>query len=390
MKISDTFDVTITDDNHNGNGFIKIKNIPVFVKNALSGEKVKIKITKITKKYAIGEIIKIYKPSPSRKQNICPSFNSCGGCNLCHISYEKEISLKSTYLKKLFKNAYKEFISFSRLNYRNKVTLHISSKKFGFYDEKSNNITQFDTCYLLDNEINKFITFIKNFDYTNIKKMVIRKGDNGLLFNYFGTFPKQNLKKLFTYPLLISVYKDDELIYGKPYINISYSNIKYSINHKAFFQINNECGLALYEKIKSYCQNSKKVLDLYCGIASIGLYLGNKTTTGIEINPFSVECAKINIKENNSNYKIILGDSSSATGNYDTIIIDPPRSGLTKKVIETINKIKPKKIIYISCNPSTLKRDISLLTNYHLKEVTGFNMFPLTKHIETISLLEVK
>ena len=193
---------------------------------------------------------------------------------------------------------------------------------------------------------------------------------------------------------LISIYQNDKLIYGKKYIINSLNNIKYNINQNSFFQVNNECAYALYEQVKKYVKSCDKLLDLYCGTGSIGIYLSDicKEVVGIEINDDSVRCAKENIVNNNiKNYKIIKADASSLKeDNYDVIVVDPPRSGLNKKVISTLNKIKPKKLIYISCNPSTLKRDINLLHEYKLLDLKVFNMFPCTGHIECICILNLR
>ncbi|MDO4369329.1 MAG: methyltransferase [bacterium] len=389
MRVQDYFDVVILDDNHNGMGFVIISGVPVFVRNALKDEFVKVRIVKIFKKYALGEVAEFYKISPLRKSDVCSFYLTCGGCNLFHVSYDRELELKSTYLKRLFGDVFTDITYFSRFGYRNKVTLHVDNGKFGFYDEKSNCVTSFDSCFLLDDEINKFISFIKDFDFSFVREMVIRKGDNGILFSFYGKFNSSDMKRLFSYSFLVSVYRDDELIYGKPYINISFGSVKYFIDHKAFFQVNNECARALYEKVKEYCKGSERVLDLYCGMASIGLYLGNDfSVLGAEINPFSVNCAKVNIKENNSNYEVVLGDASSVVGDFDVTVVDPPRSGLSREVISNIDKMGASKVIYISCNPSTLKRDIGLFSNYYVEEISGFNMFPLTKHVECVCVMK--
>ena len=149
----------------------------------------------------------------------------------------------------------------------------------------------------------------------------------------------------------------------------------------------------MYDYIKEEVGSCNKLLDLYCGTGSIGIYLSNnvKKITGIEINEDSVKCAKKNIKDNNiKNYEIINADASSINEDYDVVIVDPPRSGLSMDVIDSLNNMNMKKLIYVSCNPSTLKRDISLLNNFYLKKITVFNMFPATRHIESFTVLERK
>lgn len=169
--------------------------------------------------------------------------------------------------------------------------------------------------------------------------------------------------------------------------------MKYLINHRAFFQVNSKCCYKLYEEIKSEVNKSDRLLDLYCGIGSIGLYLSDicNKVVGVEINKESVKCAIENIKLNNiKNYEVFCGDASIICDSFDTVVVDPPRSGLSKMVIDNIVKMSPRKLIYISCNPSTLKRDISLLEGYELITVKGFNMFPCTKHVECLAVLYLK
>ena len=182
------------------------------------------------------------------------------------------------------------------------------------------------------------------------------------------------------------------MVYGDSFIVSSLGNVKYFVNHKAFFQVNSECCYHLYEEIKkSVLGNS--LLDLYCGIASIGIYVSDvcDRVVGVEVNPESVRCARKNVRANNiDNYEVILGDASVISDSFDTIVVDPPRSGLSREVISNINSMRVKRLIYVSCNPSTLKRDIELLGNYDVISIKGFNMFPCTKHVECLCVFDCK
>ena len=394
MKLNEEIIVTIVDDNHNGNGIAKVNDFPIFVQRAVKDDVVKIKITDLNKKYAKGIVISYIKRSNDVIKVNCPYYEECGGCALLHISKEKENELKKKYISRLFSNYSISINCFDRFGYRNKVTLHVKNQKLGFYKEKTNDLIEISKCLLLDDDINYLIKSLKKIDLSLIKEIVIKKGNDGLLLSIKGKLNNKDMLSLTKLTKLISIYQNDKLIYGKKYIINSLNNIKYNINQNSFFQVNNECAYALYEQVKKYVKSCDKLLDLYCGTGSIGIYLSDicKEVVGIEINDDSVRCAKENIVNNNiKNYKIIKADASSLKeDNYDVIVVDPPRSGLNKKVISTLNKIKPKKLIYISCNPSTLKRDINLLHEYKLLDLKVFNMFPCTGHIECICILNIR
>ena len=212
------------------------------------------------------------------------------------------------------------------------------------------------------------------------------------MLSVIGNINNKDILNLINFPRLDSIYQNNKLIYGNQYIINKLGKIRYNINQNSFFQINNKCANYLYDRVKDYVKYSDKLLDLYCGTGSIGIYLNDicKEVVGIEINKDSVKCAKKNIKDNNiSNYKIISGNANLLKKeSYDVIIVDPPRSGLDEKVISVLNEIHCKKLIYISCNPSTLKRDVNYLNKYKINNLEVFNMFPATNHVESLVVLE--
>ena len=391
MKENDILEVIIVDDNYMGNGIAKVNDITIFVPRTIKGEKVQVKITKIKKNIAESLVTKMIKSSPLRQEVKCPYYDKCGGCNLLHISYDREKNLKEEYIKKLFPKLNKSINSYNRYNYRNKVTLHVKNNKLGLYEENTNNITEIENCLLLENEINSIIEMIKDIDLSEITEITIKKGIEEALISIKGQIQNNDLLEIIKNRTITSIYQNNKLIYGNKYIKDKLGNIVYNNNDNSFFQINRKCTEKLYNDIKQNINDCNKLLDLYCGTGSIGLYLNEKAKhiTGIEISKDSCKCAKENIKENDiKNYTIINSDASSIKEDYDTIIVDPPRSGLSKKVINILNKMKAKKIIYISCNPSTLKRDVELLKDYEIKDISIYNMFPATKHIESLMVLE--
>ena len=392
MKVNDIYEVKIIDDNHNGNGIGKIDGFPVFVKGTVCGDIVKVRIVRVLKKYAVGEVVSFISKSGEHVMAQCPYYDKCGGCNLMHVSYDREVLLKKRYLNRLFKDKFDDFVFCDRFNYRNKVKFHVVGGKLGFYDESSNDLIYVSSCMLICDEVSNFIKIFDKIDLSGINEITVRKGDNGLLLYILGSISLNDLEKIKSCKEVISIYENDNLVYGDSFIMSSIGNVKYFINHKAFFQINSECCYHLYEEIKRNVLGNN-LLDLYCGIASIGIYVSNvcDRVVGVEVNPESVKCANKNIKINNiDNYEVILGDASVISDSFDTIVVDPPRSGLSKDVISNINSMRAKRLIYVSCNPSTLKRDIELLINYELISVKGFNMFPCTKHVECLCVFDLK
>lgn len=389
MKVNEIYEGKIIDDNLNGNGILKINNFPIFIPFTLKDDYVKVKIVKLNKKYAFGEVL---ENNNTLKKLSCPHFYKCGGCNLFHISYERENFLKENYIKRLFKDIPTTYTCLERYNYRNKVTFHVTNEKIGFYKENTNSLIEINNCLLLKEEINKFLKELKKINLKNIKELTIKEGDNeSLLLNIKGNISIKDLESLKKYPKLKTIYVNDKLVYGSGYIKITLDNKEYLINALAFFQVNTKGAEALYRKIKEYLKGFDKVLDLYCGIGSIGIFASDvvKKIIGIEINKEAVLCAREVIKLNNiKNYEIHQGDASTIKDSFDVVIVDPPRSGLSDKVIANLQNMASKKIIYVSCNPSTLKRDILKLNNYKLEKIDIFNMFPLTKHIECICLLK--
>lgn len=388
------FIVDIIDVDNNGNGICRVDNMVIFVKDALIGDAIKIKIIDIKKKYAVGKIIKIIKSSSKRVEVLCPYYDKCGGCNFLHTSLDNEMKIKSDFLMKLFPTEKINVIDINyEYNYRNKVLLHVKNNRLGFYENKSNTLVEIDNCLLLDNKINEVIKIINNYDLSNVKEVVIKYTyfTNELMICFDGFLNNNDLKSLLKVSNLKSLYFSNKLIYGNQYITEVINNIKYTIYPKAFFQVNTRGMLLLYEKVKEYIGTGNTLLDLYSGTGTIGIYLKDsfKKITGIEINKDAVKNANLNKKINNiNNIDFICDDSSFFNNNYEYLVVDPPRSGLSKKVINNLLNESYKKIIYVSCNPLTLKNDLDhLKEKYIIKEISMLNMFVKSKHLECICLL---
>ena len=363
---------------HYGRGITKIKNKICFVENALPQEEVEVNIIKETKKYFLAEVTKILKENPNRIVSLCPYYNSCGGCNLDHLSFEKENEFKEEKVKEIMNKFAKipnekiKLIIYDKpYHYRNKITLHTDGRNIGLYQKGSHNIISITNCLLLNDKLNQKLKDIKE----NNKSEIILKIGN----------------------------KTEEILSPgnkKNYIISYISNKKYKVSEKSFFQVNSMITEKIYDEVKQIIQKkqSKNVLDLYCGTGTIGIYiheLVNKVL-GIESCKEAVEDAKENKNLNNaSNCTYKLGKvenlTKEITKEYDTAIIDPPRNGLDKKVVEKLLEIKPKTLIYVSCDPATLARDLNILQeNYEVIYIKPYNMFPRTYHVECLSLLQLK
>lgn len=366
-------DVKIYELDHQGRGIGKINNKIIFVKNALPNELVRVKIIKNYSKYCEGEIINIIKKDLSRVKVKCPYYLNCGGCQLLHMNYKHQLKFKNDKIKNIITKCFKEKIKINDIiptnqyNYRNKATFKINNKELGFFKEKTHDFIKINHCLLLDKKINDAISKINK---NSLNELTIRS----------------------------SLYENKIITKKEEFIFEKIDNLLFKISLDSFFQINTVGSIILYKKILEYAdlKGNEKILDLYCGTGTIGIYLSKyaKEVIGIEINENSVNDANHNKKLNNiKNIKFICADVKNIDKSIksDIIIIDPPRSGLNKKIIDKIINFNPKIIIYVSCNPMTLARDLGyLIEKYKALEITPIDMFPNTSHVECVAKLERK
>ncbi len=394
MKIDDELIVKIIKQDNFGQGISKQNGFVVFVKNAIVGEKLKVKITSIKKNYAEAEIIEILEKSDNRRKYSCIYYNKCGGCSIGHQVYKYQTKFKESVLKEILKINDIEVVTTNEENYRNKVVLRISNGNLGFYENKTNNIIDIGECVIADNKINNIIKLLKGFKYINdIEEITIRSLDQ-LMIN-FVTIKDISKEIINTFKGIDSIYINNEYIYGNQFISIRMFDLNFFVSNNSFFQVNIDGTVKLYNKIIEYANLNKKdrVLDLYCGVGTISLILSKYCyeITGIEIVEEAIKNANFNKSNNNIiNANFICGDVKNIVKedmSVDVLILDPPRKGLDIDTIENINIISPNKIVYVSCNPSTLKRDLLLFKDYILVKTALIDMFPNTYHIETVNLL---
>lgn len=389
-----------------GRGISRSSGKVYFIENALKDEDVSITLLKEKKKYCEAKLKEISNISKDRTEAKCKYYNVCGGCQLMHIKEEKQEEFKEEKVEEILKKFLKynkdvnDIVFSKNFNYRNKVVLHVKDNKLGFYKNKTNELIELDKCLLLNPVINDLISYLKNYiELKDIEKITIKVGNktNEVMLIIDGSIAKyQNLLEIVDVLII-----NEKVMTTKDYITSYIGNKKYIIKRNSFFQVNYDISTRMYNKVKDVIvkEKSKNVLDLYCGTGTIGIYISDVVSkiTGIEVVSDAIEAANINKKINNvENIEFILGKVEDkldfiSNNNIDTIIVDPPRSGLHKKVIPILEKISPKTIIYVSCDPITMARDINLLSNnYELVEVTPYDMFPNTYHVECVCVLKLK
>lgn len=402
MNIRNNILVTKLDDFGRGIGYVDNKII--FIKNALPDEIVDVGIVKDTKKYYEGNVIKYIKVSDKRKEVKCPFYDRCGGCNLLHITYDDSIQYKVDKVKNILdkfasiKNNIEIIKNDNPFYYRNKIELKIENNKWGYYNSSTHNFVEINECLIAKKSIND-VLFNKKFIKVNNGSITIRSNYNDEIIlsiktneGYF--IDTDGLKEKIK---LVGIVVNDKLIYGESYFIEKVKDKFFKVNYNSFFQIN-LCVASKISNIISEYSFGENLLDLYCGVGFLGQLVSDKYKKiyGIEINENSIIDAIKNSNINGiKNTYYLCGSTDKLIDkikdNIDTIIVDPPRSGLVKNTINDVLKMNAERIIYISCNPVSLARDLSLLKdNYNVEKIYMLDMFSNTYHVECVSVLHLK
>lgn len=386
--------VKIENLDHFGRGIARINGIPVFVDGALPEELVEIEITKQKKNFMEAKAIQIIESSRHRIQPLCPYFGKCGGCDIMHMDYNYQLESKQSKVQEIMDKFHintkvQPVISTPSFEYRDKVTLKVG-ESLGYFMKKSYDIVDIDECKIASKSINNIIKQLKGKDLSMLKEIMIRSFNQETMVQFKGD-------KYIELKDISSIYQNDDKRSGKSNIIARLGNISYLVSPNSFFQVNLEGMKKLYDKVKEYCnlKGNERVLDLYCGTGTIGLYLSSscKEILGIEINKSAVEDAKSNQKYNHiKNAKFICGDVKESIKKLDfhpdIVVVDPPRAGLDKETIDNLLSWETEKMIYVSCDPMTLGRDLQLLQEkYDILEITPVDMFPQTYHVECVCVL---
>ena len=382
-----------------GRGIGYDSNKICFVWNAVPGDRVSCTLLKETSKYKEAIVDEVLKAGDDRITSICPSFALCGGCQFQCYSYKKECEYKEMKVKSLVdrelhldSSIVKPIVYQQKDFYRNKIVLHGSNGKLGFYQNKSKDLIPIDSCYLLAEPFQKIISALDK--YSAIHEVMIRFS-NDLLECMISIQGEEDYHDLLSVCDVLIV--NGECFSKKNRIRTSIGNYSYYLSHDSFFQVNRFLTTKLYDEVYDVVKTYKPsyVLDLYCGIGSIGLYVSTlcDKVVGIDSNPSNIEDAIKNKELNKANNISFICDkvenSISSFSNVDFIIVDPPRAGLDSKTISYLLKISPNYIVYVSCDPVTMIRDLKILVDeYNIISIKPFNMFPRTYHCESITVLE--
>lgn len=442
--------VEIIDNGFEGEGIVKIDDFTIFIPGAIKGEKVKILIVKVLSSYAFGKILEILEKSENRIEPDCKTYKRCGGCNLRHIKYKETLKLKQNAVQSLVDKTLKNKIRVKETigmenpyYYRNKVQYPVGIDKnnkpqIGVFAKRSHEIIPIEKCFIQNEKSEEIAKYI--FDLWNENKYTIyneetRKGllrhiviktgiktnqymcilvVNGQGFDNEKEFASKiaNKYKEITSIIVNSNMKntnvilglENRTIFGKGYIEDKLGEYTFKISPLSFYQVNPIQAEKLYNLgiQKANITKDDIVFDLYCGIGTISLFMSKyaKKVYGIEIVEEAIKAAKENAEFNNvDNVEFIAGDVEKALSNIiydrkiipDIVMVDPPRRGLDNTSINNILSIKSKRLVYISCNPATLVRDLAKLEEmYEVKEIVPVDMFPFTSHIETVTVLTLK
>ena len=450
VKKNQEYIVDIIDNGFEGEGIAKINDFTIFIPNSLKGEKVKILILKVLSSYAFGKVIEIIKKSENRVESDCSTYKRCGGCNLRHIKYSETLKLKRNIVQSLVNKTLSSKIEVEETlgmenpyHYRNKAQYPIGIDKkgnpvIGVFANRTHEIIPIEKCLIQDEQTEEIAKYILEYIKENhisiydentrsglIRHIVTKIGkksneimcviaingedipnENMLVEELTNKFPNvktivKNINKKNTNVIL---GEKNVIIYGDGYIKDTLDSLVFKISPLSFYQVNPIQAEKLYKIGVESAEISKDdiVFDLYCGIGTISLFMAKyaKKVYGIEIVNEAVRDAIENAKINDiQNTEFIAGDVEKVLDNLikerkifpDIVMVDPPRRGLDNVSIQNILNIRPKKMVYISCNPATLVRDLKFFEeDYDIKSIKPVDMFPFTSHVECVSMLQLK
>lgn len=449
LKKNDIVEARVTAYGSEGEGVCKIDGYTVFVPMAAVGDVLKIKILKAGKSYGYGKIEEIISPSADRVSPACPAYEKCGGCSIMHLSYPAQLAFKK---QKVADALYRiggiadakvqdVFKMDEPFYYRNKIQLPVSASDdgvvTGFYAPRSHRVIPIGECKLQRKNVKEYISAVLEWmklysisPYSEenhsgcVRHIYIRTGlyTNEMMVSIVANTKKLphadelcrmllNIKSPFTLTSVIhnintkktNVVLGSECIvlYGRDFIYDTLEGLKFKISHNSFYQVNPKMTEQLYKKALELLGDvsDMTVFDLYCGIGTISLFAAReaKKVIGVEYVSEAIEDARENAKMNSiDNAEFYCGDAGEVvTALYkmgitaDAVIVDPPRKGLGEDLFDTLSKMRPGKIVYVSCNAATLARDVKALCadGYEIKAVCPFDQFPNTAHVETVVLL---
>ena len=440
------YEAQIVDYTSEGQGIAKVEGCAVFVPNAIMGEVCRIRIEKAAKTWASGKIVEILERSEHRINRACPVAKLCGGCAFHHMDYEEESRMKAQRVRTCLNRIGGENLETVPImaaptceGYRNKAQYPVSVKKgkaiAGFYRAGSHDVVENQRCLILPPESDAVKDIV--IDYVNQYRVMPydEKAHKGLLRHIYvrrgavsgqilvclvlngRRLPKpevliQRLKKVPGFTTLVvsvntkvgnSVLGDEFIsLYGPGYIEDTLCGLNFRLSPRSFYQVNHHQAQRLYQAAIDRAEITKNdtVLDLYCGVGTITLAMAKAAgkVIGVEVIPQAVEDAKDNAARNGiENAEFFCGDAGQAALELerqgiraDVVVVDPPRKGLNADTIEALSRFAPRRIVYVSCDPATLARDVALLKErgYQLKDAIAADLFPRCAHVESVVCLK--
>lgn len=449
VKKNEYVTLTFEDLTHEGNGVGKVGGYPLFVPNGLPGEEAVVKVIKVNKNFGFGKLIELKNISEERVDPTCHVH--CGGCQLQHMSYNLQLQMKQNQVRNVMKKiGHLEHVPIHPIigmdnpfHYRNKVQIPVGEKDgkliTGYYQKRSHRIVEdLDTCSSQADEINEILPEVKKivnrigieaYDEENhrgvLRHIMIRTGyatketmlvlvtktnklpgKEILIQELTDKFPdiKSIVQNINDQRTNLILGEKTKVLWGEEYIHDKIGELTFAISAKSFYQVNPVQTKVLYDKALEYAKIDENdvVIDAYCGIGTISLFLAQKAKKvyGVEVVPEAIHDAKANAKLNGmNNVEFVVGQAEKIMPEWkregldpDVIVVDPPRKGCAPEFLEAMIEMEPKRIVYVSCNPSTLARDLRILEDggYRTNEVQPVDMFPNTTHVEAIALIQRK
>ena len=439
------YEAVITDYTAEGQGVAKIEGCAVFVPSAIMGEKYRITIEKAAKNWAAGKIVEILEKSSHRVQRQCPISASCGGCDFWHMDYEEETRLKAQRVRDCLNRLGGESLENVEIlaapdcqGYRNKAQYPVASRKgrvyAGFFKAGTHTVVENKRCLILPEDTDRVKDIV--IDYVNqfripaydeaahkglLRHIYVRRGAvsgqvlvclvvNGRKLPHAEDLIArlQGVPGFTTLVLSVNTKKGNTILgeefitlYGPGYIEDTLCGLDFRLSARSFYQVNHHQAQRLYDAAISQAEITKDdtVLDLYCGVGTITLCMAKAAgkVIGVEVIPQAVEDARENAKRNGiENAEFFCGDAGEAALELerqgvkaDVVVVDPPRKGLNADAIEALARFNPRRIVYVSCDPATLGRDVALLKErgYAVKNAMAADLFPRCAHVETVVLL---
>ena len=439
------YEATVTDYTTEGQGIAHIEGCAVFIPNAVAGERCRVRIELVRKTWAAGKIVEILEKSPHRVNRECPVAKLCGGCDFWHLDYEEETRLKAERVRTCLNRIGGEQLESVPIlaaptchGYRNKAQYPVAAKKnrayAGFFRAGTHDVVENDRCLILPEETDRVKSVVMDYVNRNHVSVYDEAAHTGLLRHIYvrrgavagqilvclvingRSIPKAHelvaqLRKIpgFT-TLVLSIHtkKGNAVLgdafvtlHGPGYIEDTLCGLNFRLSPRSFYQVNHHQAQRLYEAAISQAEITKNdtVLDLYCGVGTITLAMASAAgkVIGVEVIPQAVEDARDNARRNGiENAEFFCGDAGQAALELerkgiraDVVVVDPPRKGLNADTIEALSRFAPRRIVYVSCDPATLARDVAELKarGYVLQNALAADLFPRCSHVETVVLL---